>query len=304
MINRFIAFVCDRIIFPLWDNIVYRTLFTSPRIANTEETLSYICLNKCSVSRFGDGELEMCWRRTNLGFQRFDAHMSKRLREILCRPAEEHNHIVCIPYTYLDVSHLSAYPAAFWRKIKRRHSMTILPWLPRIQYYDTQCTRLYMDYALKEKCENMFQMWKKVWRDKNVVIIEGESSRLGVGNDLFDSAKTLRRILVPAKDAYSVYDKILRTAKAYCSCDDLILLAIGPTASILAYDLACLGFWAIDVGHIDIEYMWCQMGAHAKVAIPGRLMNEVTVQAEQSVEDDSYHESILCVVKTEDKDKV
>ena len=35
-----------------------------------------------------------------------------------------------------------------------------------------------------------------------------------------------------------------------------MLIALGPTATILAYDLAEKGVQALDVGHIDIEYEW------------------------------------------------
>lgn len=30
---------------------------------------------------------------------------------------------------------------------------------------------------------------KAIWKDRDVVFIEGEKSRLGVGNDLFDNVK-------------------------------------------------------------------------------------------------------------------
>lgn len=39
--------------------------------------------------------------------------------------------------------------------------------------------------------------------------------------------------------------------------------------------LADIGIVAIDVGHIDIEYMWMLMDAKGKCAIPGKNVNEV-----------------------------
>jgi hypothetical protein len=41
----------------------------------------------------------------------------------------------------------------------------------------------------------------------------------------------------------------------------LILISLGPTATVLAYDLAKLGYWAIDIGHIDNEYEWLKLEA-------------------------------------------
>ena len=54
----------------------------------------------------------------------------------------------------------------------------------------------------------------------------------------------------------------------------LILLALGPTATVLAYDLSKLGYQAIDIGHIDIEYEWFLQGAKEKVAIENKYVGE------------------------------
>ena len=35
---------------------------------------------------------------------------------------------------------------------------------------------------------------------------------------------------------------------------NLILISLGPTATVLAYDLSKLGYQAIDIGHTDLEY--------------------------------------------------
>mgnify|MGYP000128627122 CR=1 FL=1 len=41
----------------------------------------------------------------------------------------------------------------------------------------------------------------------------------------------------------------------------LFLIALGPTATVLAYDLFKSGYQAIDAGHVDVEYEWWRMGA-------------------------------------------
>jgi len=105
------------------------------------------------------------------------------------------------------------------------------------------------------------------------LIIEGEKSRLGVGNDLFNNAKSIKRILCPAVNAFNVYDKIISEAKKIDQ-SILILLAIGPTSTILAYDLYKLGYQAIDVGHIDIEYEWFLRKAKKRTQIYNKFVNE------------------------------
>ena len=38
--------------------------------------------------------------------------------------------------------------------------------------------------------------------------------------------------------------------------DRLVLIALGPTATVLAYDLCNAGYQAVDIGHLDLEYEW------------------------------------------------
>ena len=76
--------------------------------------------------------------------------------------------------------------------------------------------------------------------------------------------------------------------------NSLILIALGPTATVLAYDLCKLGYQAIDVGHIDIEYEWLMMGAKHKVNITSKYVNEV-IGGDQVVihDEDLYQRQIL-----------
>ncbi|MBS7021576.1 MAG: DUF1792 domain-containing protein [Firmicutes bacterium] len=57
----------------------------------------------------------------------------------------------------------------------------------------------------------------------------------------------------------------------------IILLAIGPTATVLSYDLADNGFQVIDIGHLDVEYQWYLMQAKKKMPLENRTtVNEVS----------------------------
>ena len=81
-------------------------------------------------------------------------------------------------------------------------------------------------------------MLKQLWEARNVVFVEGAQSRLGVGNDLFDNAASIKRILCPAQNAFDKYSDILQTIQQHVKKDDLLILALGPTATVLAYDLS------------------------------------------------------------------
>ena len=138
---------------------------------------------------------------------------------------------------------------------------------------------------------------KSIWDKRDVVIIEGEQSRLGVGNNLFDNMKSIQRILCPTKNAFNKYNYILDEAKTL-SKDKLILIALGPTATVLAYDLNKLGYQAIDVGHVDIEYEWFLMKATEKVKLQNKYVNEgkgnINIIDEKDI---SYNEQIIKVIR-------
>ena len=78
---------------------------------------------------------------------------------------------------------------------------------------------------------------------------------LGVGNDLFGNAGSIQRILAPAENAFSKYPQILDACMEQPE-DSLFLLALGPTATVLASDLCKAGRQAVDIGHVDLEYEW------------------------------------------------
>lgn len=162
-------------------------------------------------------------------------------------------------------------------------------------YYNTNMTRLYMDYKDKSQCEERFDLIKRMWENRDLVIVEGDKTRLGVGNDLFSNVKSLRRILAPATNAYNKYNLILHEVLKV-EKEAFIILALGPTATIMAYDLAVEGYQAVDVGHVDIEYEWFLMGAKKKVPIKNKYVNEAKGGLGKnilSLEDHKYTDEII-----------
>ena len=74
------------------------------------------------------------------------------------------------------------------------------------KYYNASMTRQYIGLRHKEESSEIFEHIKKIWDGRDVVIIEGEMSRLGVGNDLLDNAISIKRMLGPSRQAFSKYD--------------------------------------------------------------------------------------------------
>lgn len=137
-------------------------------------------------------------------------------------------------------------------------------------------------------------MLKTMWKGRDITVVEGEKTRLGVGNDLFEEANSCIRILGPGRDAFSKYSQILQ-AVLKTGKERLVLTAMGPTATVLAYDLAKHGYQALDIGHVDIEYEWYLRGVRKMVAIDGKYVSEVPggSNVPKHIEDEKYNREIV-----------
>lgn len=253
-------------------NKIISLIVKPPQVNTTDETIKKIINEKCSISRYGDGELALMYRE-DLLFQPFSPQISLRLKEII--KSNQENHIVCIPDVFSSVDWCTEKSKKYWIKYLNLNRFKIYKMLDMNKnYYDTQVTRLYIDHKDKSKTEMRFQKLGGLWNKRNVVIVEGEQSRLGIGNDLFNNVNSIKRVLCPAKNAFAKYNKILDEVKKH-DRSDLILIALGPTATILSYDLSKLGYQAIDIGHIDIEYEWFLQKAAEKGPIKNKYIGEV-----------------------------
>jgi glycosyltransferase family protein len=243
-----------------------------PHIMSKEETIKKIIDDRASVSRFGDGELDIILGK-DLVFQPYHQELALKLKEIL--QFEGENFLVCLPDVFDSLEHYIPSSKDYWmfnmRRYRRKWYRNILK--GKI-YYNSFITRFYIIFKNKVHCDEIIRLLKLIWENRDIVFIEGEKSYLGVDNDLFDNAKSIRRILCPSVNAYKIYDRIIDEALKMDK-DILFLIALGPTATVIAFDLYHLGYQAIDIGHIDIEYEWYLMKAREKTAIPNKYTHEV-----------------------------
>ena len=228
-----------------------------PTIKTTDETLDKILQDKCSLSRFGDGEFGVM-NGSRIHFQNPCPALASRLKDVIA--SNMPNLLIGLPDCFGSLDQYLLSVANFWRKWmsqKRQMAYSYLD-MNRV-YYNAFFTRAYMLFNKTdehyENCGRYFAKIKKIWAGRDVVIYEGEGTRFGMFNDLLDGAKSISRILCPARSAFDKYDEIL-SAFNDISTDKVVLTALGPTATVLAYDLCRRGYQAIDIGHLDVEYEW------------------------------------------------
>lgn len=265
-------------------------------ILDDESTVNEIIKSNKSVVRFGDGELKWMLNINQNSFQENNEKLNKRLRDIFLQ--KKGNVLICIPKPIQDIKPYKEKTKIFWKNFVRWYGNKLIPYFDEDYYYgNTNFTRWYMDYMEMSGAETRLKNLKKIWDDREITIIEGNKTKMGVGNDLFSNVKSIQRIIAPNINAFEKYDEIFEEAKKI-EKKQLILIALGPTATILAYDLAQIGYQALDVGHVDIEYEWFKMQAKDKVLVPNKFVNEAGgINFLSEKKDEAYNESIISVIE-------
>lgn len=247
------------------------------KIKSSKDLLKKIIDNNCSLCRFGDGEFDIILKQNRAWFQKYDSNMAKKLELIL--KSQDEKILIAIADNYGNLDKYTDRAADAIRQYmtveKRKKHMKLLD-LSR-EYYDAYVSRPYIIYKDKNKnASEIFKLYKNMFYKRNILIIEGKNTKTGVGNSLLDGVKSVRRILCPDFNAYNSYEVILKTTISYALKDDLILITLGPTATILAYDLALKGYQAIDFGQVDNEYEWFLRNATERVIIEGKSVSELS----------------------------
>lgn len=247
-----------------------------PIVESGDKAIDMIVSEGKSLCRFGDGEFAVIAGENRQKFQHADKRLGERLNEVL--HSKRNDVIVCIADTYGDLSKYNddcKYNIRAYMTEKVRQEHYSLLDMSRV-YYDTYLTRPYASYMDNntDAPSKRFDKLRTIWNNRELLIIEGEKTRMGVGNDLFDNASNIIRILGPAENAFDKYDDIVNEALKQDK-KRLVLIAMGATATVLAYDLACEGFQALDMGHIDMEYEWMLAGKGKKTEVKNKYNNEV-----------------------------
>lgn len=205
-----------------------------PTVVSELETVE-MAHSGLSLARYGDGELKLALGR-DAKSQKGDPALARRLREVLkskigpCLP--------CIPNidaatpkaefwrTYRDPKYASLYAGdrAFGSSFITRPDSA--PWIDAPAY------------------------WARVidlWRKRDVVLVRGSSKSL-CASDL-GLARSVDEVVVSRQHAWADYPALMARLGGE---KRRVLLCLGATATVLAFDLAALGVHALDLGHIGM----------------------------------------------------
>lgn len=257
------------------ESCIYSSWVHYPKIQfyNNEETVNKIVFENKSLCRFGDGEFFWMIGKQINSFEIFSRKLQHELIGTI--QVSNPNLLIGIPYGIVDSTKCKICAKMHWKIIRYKYFSEILQFIDTNKIYsDASITRPYIDYNDREFSKMSFENLKRIWNDQDLVIVEGMKTKLGIGNDLFDNAKSIKRILCPAENAFEKYDLIKKSIVRNVDKNQLILAALGPTATILAAEMCGLGYHIVDIGHIDIEYMWYLNHSILRDKIEGKSVNE------------------------------
>lgn len=257
-------------------------------VLSIDQSLDYLLEKGASVVRFGDGEMDLIAGR-GIPYQEYDPELSARLREMMAMESDERL-MVCLSDVFTGLERYSIDAQNFWTAHLQHHLADYLEICRSTWYGSTFISRPYIDLEDKTPSAGYFAKLKQLWQDKDLLIVEGLTSRSGVGNDLFDGAKSIKRIICPSRNAYSKLEAIKQAVREHVD-NRLILIMLGPTAKVLVYDLFQEGYRALDIGHIDSEYEWFQMGASHKIKLSHKHTAEHNFDQDIEFRDDQAYDS-------------
>lgn len=235
------------------------------KVHTVEETIEELIQTSKSMVRFGDGEIVMI-RGKNLKLQQTSPEIIAGLKRILKYDYDDL--IVTIPEIFGDLSIYRKESRQFWkehllfnRRIYKKYCNA------EKVYYNTSVSRFYYALEDKSKCGQWIDRIRQIWKDKDIVVVEGEKSHNGVGNNLLDTAKSIERVIGPASNAYGRLNEIIECCKKYPR-DRLFLVSLGAAAKIFAEKMFLDGYRVLDIGNLDMEYEWYLHQATGKDKIP------------------------------------
>jgi len=225
-----------------------------PKVMEEFITIQMILVTGASIGRYGDGEFRTA-RGSSLKFQDFDPELATRLQQILV--SNDPGFLVGIPRVWgrRDLCFYDPQKHDNWLRCMSNPDFLNMLDMDK-QYASAFITR--PDAAIHIECDDYWNMVRTIWRGRRVVYFVGEGdgkpSKAMQGRGFLEEAKELKVEKCLPRQAWSQHKELIERAKQYDPKKWLIMLSLGPTATVVAYDLFKLGYQALDVGHMPMFY--------------------------------------------------
>lgn len=223
------------------------TLSSYPLVLGEWDTLEQLEQGR-SIARYGDGELKLCFNRSAKA-QIKNPEIEARLVEIL---NSDGPCLVGIP-NIADLSYQIPQKKIFWAQYRQKHYTSLYNF--KKIYGSSFITR--PDSAPSINTQAYFDRMKNIWAGRDVILINGTNKAFDKDLSILDNCR-YERWTYPNTDAWGVFPELVsRCLKE--SKEKLFIVSLGPTATVLAHDLAQAGYQALDLGHLGMFYRACPL---------------------------------------------
>jgi hypothetical protein len=204
------------------------------------DTIDVLRDERKSFARYGDGEFRLMYRREHkLKFHRNSPELMAALERVLVDPAP--GTLIGMPHFFTGV-HWSIVFAETWH-----HVGPLLAGQERFGQAHVTRPMFFEEYG-----RDAVEAWRSVWAGRDAVLVTGTGSRFDLVPALFGSLASTHEIFSTPTDAFHDLPRLIDEIEA--SGRDLVLLSLGPAATVAADMLARRGIQALDIGHLSASY--------------------------------------------------
>lgn len=222
-------------------------------VLNETQTVEILSKNPKSFCRYGDGEVNLMKGRSS-SFQDYHPELARKMKEILVRKRD--NLYVGLNYSYFTTpTKYSDRNRKFYRlngTAFRRFFNEVCD--PENTYLDACCFGGYFRQGSSFDIDSHFAKVRALFKEKKLTIVCGKGILDSMQFDIFGLASSKDLIDAPKKNAFSEYASLIKRITSSTPKDHLICIILGMTATVLAADLADLGYTAWDIGHAAKDY--------------------------------------------------
>lgn len=239
-------------------------LKTNLKVKSIDETIDELLHTEKSLVRFGDSDIILIMGK-NILREKANPDLIANMKRII---GYEHDGLMVSLYDIFgSLEMFQSASKHFWkdhlllcRRVYEKYCSQ------KKEYCNTAVSRCYYMFQDKSRAGEQFSRIRQIWKDKDVVVVEGTGTHNGVGNDLLDTAASVERIIGPKTHAYQALDRILEKCRSYQK-DRLFLVSLGSPAKVLVEKLFLDGYRVIDIGNLDMEYEWFLSGTLEKAPV-------------------------------------
>lgn len=236
----------------LYGNLLSPAQINRLKILNSIDTLNLLLESPKSFYRFGDGEI-LLMSGGNAGTQKNDSVLAEKLYNALTDTSV--NAYIGIGYDYFDFN--------LWSESEFSNRFYLMGAKEYRQFYMENCENdyTYIDTGFSqryflmdlEEAENWFKKLKLLFKGHSVTLFMGEQAYNSLNYYVFDEAEEIKVEFCPSRNAFDHYNELMERARRLPHTE-LICLAIGATAKVMAYELTQEGYLVFDIGHMPKDY--------------------------------------------------